>query len=101
MAINANVYADINASVGTTVSTIIPSDGVGVVWVSAPDDIYVLYDASLADGAALPANRGFRVPAGTAWPLDVTKPVRGLRPFVAAVTGTTTVHLLPLPGVRA
>lgn len=76
---------------GTTLTRLIPGDGVRQIQVSSPDGaVYVVFDNSLDDGAAVPATARQRLPAGV-WPVNFD----GTRILIAGVAGATpTVSLL-------
>jgi len=87
----------LEVTLATTLTEIIPGDGVRVVQVSAPSAIYLVYDDSLADGGTVPASARFRIPAGAIWPIEVT----GTRVLLAAVEGTVDVGLLGVSAGQA
>lgn len=94
MALTANVATPAEATLGTTLTRINPGAGVRVVWLTSTGDVYLVYDDALDDGGAVPASARFRIPAGTAWPIEVT----GKRILVAAVTGAPTASVLGSSG---
>jgi hypothetical protein len=89
------VYQGVTIAVtlATTLTRLNPADDVRTIWLNAPADTYLVYDDALDDGAALPAGEYTRIPANTSWPIEVT----GVRPLVAAATGSTAATLLGSP----
>lgn len=87
----------LEVTLATTLTEVIPGDGVGVVQVSAPSAIYLVYDDSLADGGTVPATARFRIPAGAIWPIEVT----GTRILLAAVEDSVVVGLLGVSAGRS
>lgn len=91
MPIAANAGADINAALATTCTQITWGSGVQVAWFTCETSCYLVYADNVNDGDARPANRGFLIPAGLAWPIRNI----GKKTFIAASSGAPVGHLLP------
>lgn len=89
MALAANKHTDANVALATTLTQITPGSGVRTVWFSCATACYLVFSDAHNEGDALPANRGFLIPANTAWPI----PVGGKKILVAASSGTPTGHV--------
>ncbi|NOT72472.1 MAG: hypothetical protein HOP09_14720 [Hyphomicrobium sp.] len=74
-----------------TLILIEPSDLVKIVWIRCSAAFEVVVDPSLSDGDALPANRGWPVAAGEAWPQAV---VPGFKILVSVPTGAGTLSCI-------
>ncbi len=97
MAISLSAWGDKTAALATTCTKLTPAAGstIDVIWFRCATDCYLVYSSALADGDALPANRGFLIPANEAWPIEV-RPGNGASAFIAASTGTPTGYFLPM-----
>ena len=90
MAIDVELFSDDQVTLSTTnVERIVPGSDVDIVWVSADGDVLLIFDDSVDDGDATPANRGLFLPTGVIWPVK-TKNLdpRAAEVSVVAVSGT-------------
>lgn len=88
--VRLDLGAPLQSTLATTLTRLVPGDGVEIMHLSTPSAVYLVRDDSLDDGAAVPATARFRIPAGAIWPI----PSDGPRPLIAAVEGTVDVTLL-------
>jgi hypothetical protein len=55
---------ELQVSLGTTLTRIVPGDDVHVLQLSTQDDVYLVLSDTLDDGATVPATARHRLPAG-------------------------------------
>ena len=84
----------VKATLATTLTRLVPRDDVRVIWFSCDADCYLVYDNAKADGDAITAAEVHRIPANVVYPIEVN----GIRPLVAAVSGTPTATFLGVTG---
>lgn len=80
----------LKVTLATTLTRLIPTDDVRSIEFSCDADCYLVYDNAKADGDAIAAAAVHRIAANTTYPIEVN----GIRPLVAAVTGTPTATFL-------
>jgi hypothetical protein len=79
---------ELQVSLGTTLTRIVPGDGVREIQVSAQGDVYLVLDDALDDGDAVPATARHRLPAG------LRPIVLGKTRLLLAGVSATTITLL-------
>lgn len=89
MSAAAAIYADVQVTLATTCTQIVPGAGVRTVWFSCATACYLVFSDALVDGDALPASRGFLIPANVVKPISV----RGRKMFIAASSGAPVGHI--------
>lgn len=67
-------------------------EGADIVYINADVDIFLVVSPILDTGAAVPATARYRIPAGVAHPLRLTR----ARILLSAVTGTGTAWVCPM-----
>ena len=90
MSVTVQKNTPIQTTLAVTLTRIIAGDDVRLIHVSAPSEIYLVYDNALVDGDAVPATARFRIPANVVYPILIT----GVRPFICATSGAVITTLI-------
>jgi hypothetical protein len=92
-AIRVNKNREVKATLGTTLTHVIPGDDVRAIEISCASDVLFVHDDAKADGDAISATEQHRIVANVHYPIEIN----GTRLLIAAASGTPAVSLRGLP----